>query len=237
MEMNRSHAASVHLPRHLTEPLRPHRSFAASEAGSLDGQVLAPSRTRAAGCAKSTRQLAMHMDEIARACDLVQRVYILRDGKHVASMIPLEPRQRRMRRIGPRIAMPSPAEIVEVVQTRWVRSLQASPPPRAGLATTVHLCRGSAEPALGRQAGAGQDDDVVEGCHRTTGFSLDGNRTTIAGCEVGRTPGLTGVSNMKLRNFLLVSVAVILSLLSTAAMADNCTWAPQWKHLGNLCGR
>jgi hypothetical protein len=62
----------------------------------------------------------MHMDEIARACDLVQRVYILRDGKHVASMIPLEPRQRRMRRIGPRIAMPSPAEIVEVVQTRWV---------------------------------------------------------------------------------------------------------------------
>ena len=62
----------------------------------------------------------MHMDEIARACDLVQRVYILRDGKHVASMIPLEPRQRRMRRIGPRIAMPSPAEIVEVVQSRWV---------------------------------------------------------------------------------------------------------------------
>jgi hypothetical protein len=62
----------------------------------------------------------MHMDEIARACDLVQRVYILRDGKHVASMIPLEPRQRRMRRIGPRIAMPSPAEIVEVVQTHWV---------------------------------------------------------------------------------------------------------------------
>jgi hypothetical protein len=122
MEMNRSHAASVHLPRHLTEPhhVRPHRSFAASEAGSLDGQVLAPRRTRAAGCAKSTRQLAMHMDEIARACDLVQRVYILRDGKHVASMIPLEPRQRRMRRIGPRIAMPSPAEIVEVVQTRWV---------------------------------------------------------------------------------------------------------------------
>jgi hypothetical protein len=122
MEMNRSHAASVHLPRHLTEPhhVRPHRSFAASEAGSLDGQVLAPRRTRAAGCAKSTRQLAMHMDEIARACDLVQRVYILRDGKHVASMIPLEPRQRRMRRIGPRIAMPSPAEIVEVVQTHWV---------------------------------------------------------------------------------------------------------------------
>jgi hypothetical protein len=59
----------------------------------------------------------MHMDEIARACDLVQRVYILRDG---ASTIPLEPRQRRMRRIGPSIAMPSPAEIVEVVQTRWV---------------------------------------------------------------------------------------------------------------------
>src|SRR5262249_34220349 len=56
--------------------------------------------------------------------------------------------------------------------------------------------------------------------------SLDGNRTTIAGCEVGRTPGLTGVSNMKLRNFLLVIVAVSLSLLSTAAMADNCTGAP-----------
>ena len=59
------------------------------------------------------------------------------------------------------------------------------------------------------------------------GFSLDGNRTSIAGCEVGRTSGLTGVSNMKLRNFLLVSVAVILSLLSTVAMADNCIWAPQ----------
>src|SRR5262249_39505094 len=139
MEMNRSHAASVHLPRHLTEPhhVRPHRSFAASEAGSLDGQVLAPRRTRAAGCAKSTRQLAMHMDEIARACDFVQRVYILRDGKHVASMIPLEPPQRRMRHW----AAHRDAFVGGDCRRRadalgcW-RSLQASPPPRAGIATT-----------------------------------------------------------------------------------------------------
>src|SRR5262245_51466815 len=225
MKMNSTHAASVHLPRHLTEPhhVRPHRSFAASEAGSLDGQVLGPRRTRAAGCAKSTRQLAMHMDEIARAYDLVQRV----DGKHVASMIPLEPRQRRVRRIGPRIAMPSPAEIVEVVQTRWVageafrlRHLERDLRPPFTFVAEVPSPLSADRPAPVRMT-------MLWKAATAPRASLDGNRTTIAGCEVGRTPGLTGVSNMKLRNFLLVSVAVILSLLSTAAMADNCTWAPQ----------
>jgi hypothetical protein len=109
------------------------------------------------------------MDQIACARGLMQRVNVQRDGVNLAGMLALEPRQRDMRRVGPRIAMPPPAQIIEVVHTRWV----------AGKAfRRRHLLE-------------------------------------------------RGVSNMKLRNFLLVSVAVILSLLSTAAMADNCTWAPQ----------
>jgi hypothetical protein len=123
------------------------------------------------------------MDQIACARGLMQRVNVLRDGVNLAGMLALEPRQRDMRRVGPRIAMPPPAQIIEVVHTRWVagKAFRRRHLLERELGPQSTFVAEGAESALGRQAGAGQDDDVVEGCHRTTGFSLDGNGTTIAG--------------------------------------------------------
>jgi len=112
----------VHLPRHLAEPhhVGPHGGFAASTTGSLHSEILAPGRARPAGRAKRSRELAMHMDEIARSRGLMQPIDILRYGQSIAGMLALEPRQSRVRNIRPRIVMPPPAQIIEVMHTRRV---------------------------------------------------------------------------------------------------------------------
>jgi hypothetical protein len=56
----------------------------------------------------------MHVDEIARAGRLMQRVDILGDGEDIALMLALEPGQRLMRRVRSRIVVPPAAEIVEL---------------------------------------------------------------------------------------------------------------------------
>src|SRR4029078_7695524 len=113
---------AVHLPRPLAEPhhVGPHGGFAASTAGSLHSEILARGRARPAGRAKRSRELAMHMDEIARSRGLMQPIDILRYGQSIAGMLALEPRQSRVRSIRPRVVMPPPAQIIEVMHTRRV---------------------------------------------------------------------------------------------------------------------
>ena len=61
--------------------------------------------------------LAMHMNEVRRPRPLVQRVDILRDRQHLAGIVGLQPRQRRMRRIGFDVARIVAPAVVEIEHT------------------------------------------------------------------------------------------------------------------------
>jgi hypothetical protein len=112
----------VHLPRHLAEPhhVGPHGSFATSTAGSLHIEVLASGRARPAGRAKRPRELAILMDEIARSRGLRQPIDILGDSQNIVGMLALQPRQSRVCSIRPRVVMPPPVQVIEVMHSRRV---------------------------------------------------------------------------------------------------------------------
>src|SRR5262245_64837496 len=106
----------------------------------------------------------MHMDEVVGSCRLLQRIDILRDREHLPGKVALESCERTMRGIGPRLGLPAPAQIVEVVhlggiagktfRRRHLLKIELRPQPA--------LVAKGAEPALSGEARAGQDDDVVE---------------------------------------------------------------------------
>jgi hypothetical protein len=113
----------------------------------------------------------MHMDEVAGSCHLLQRVDILRDREHLPGKVALEPCEREMRRIRPRLDLLAPAQIVEAVHLGGIASkafrrrhlLEIELRPQAALITK------GAEPALSGEARAGEDDNVVEP-HTALGF-------------------------------------------------------------------
>jgi hypothetical protein len=116
----------------------------------------------------------MHVDEIVRAGRLMQRVDILGDGEDLALMLALKPGQRLMRRVRPRVVVPSAAEIVELkhagriageaFRRRHLLQRKLRPQP-------AFVAEG-AEPAFGREPRAGENDDALvfrHHCHAREG--------------------------------------------------------------------
>ena len=108
----------------------------------------------------------MHVNEPPGAGNLMQRVDVLGDGQHIA-MLPLKFCERQMGSIRLCSFVPATAQIVEVMDAdriaregfrrRHVVDPEVLPEP-AGAAKC-------AEPALGGEACAGQDDNVVKRGH------------------------------------------------------------------------
>jgi hypothetical protein len=106
----------------------------------------------------------MHMDEIARSRGLMQPIDILRYGQSIAGMLALEPRQSRVRNIRPRVVMPPPAQIIEVMHTRRVagEAFRRCHLLERKLRPQPSFVAERTKPALGRKPSAGQDDDAIE---------------------------------------------------------------------------
>src|SRR5262249_12602397 len=109
---------ALHLARHLAEPydVWPHSSLGTMRARRLDRQVDLPRSARAASSAERALDLAVHVDEPARAGSLMQRVDVVSDSEHIA-MLPSGPGKRKMGGVGLRLFMPAAAEIVELVDS------------------------------------------------------------------------------------------------------------------------
>jgi len=109
----------------------------------------------------------MHVKHPFRARAFVKVVDILRDDQQLARPLGIEPRQRMMRRIGFDPGQRRAPEVVEtmhqlgIVRQRLRRAdiLDAMPFPQP--ARSTKRCN----TALGGNARAGQDDDVVDVCH------------------------------------------------------------------------
>ena len=109
----------------------------------------------------------MHVQQPLRAGALVQVVDILGDDQQFARPFGVEPRQRAMRRIGLDRRRAGAARVVEAVDQRGIARERlgrrdildpmAFPQP-------VRPAKGG-EAALGRNAGAGEDDDVADFAH------------------------------------------------------------------------
>ena len=137
---------------------------AAARAQRPNREIALPGKAHAAATAAHAGKLAMHMDEVAGSCRLLQRIDILRDREHLPGKVALESCERTMRGIRPRLGLPAPAQIVEVVhlggiagktfRRRHLLKIELRPQPA--------LVAKGAEPALSGEARAGQDDDVVE---------------------------------------------------------------------------
>jgi hypothetical protein len=105
----------------------------------------------------------MHVDDVARARGLVQRVDVLRDDHHLAGMPGLQPRQRLMRRIGPGLRGLRAAGVVEPVHEAGIareafgRRHILDPV----LRPEATLVAERAQPAFRRNPGTGQYDDLL----------------------------------------------------------------------------
>ena len=103
-----------------TTHVGPHGAgTAASRANRLGGKILGPGIARETNGAQRAAKLAMHMDQLVRAGGFMQAIDVLRHGED-AAMLPLQPRERRVRRVRPRLAMQPAAEIVEIVHARRI---------------------------------------------------------------------------------------------------------------------
>ena len=78
---------------------------------------------RAAAGAKRAEYFTMHVNEVLRTGHLVQRIDILRDDEHIATMHRLQPRERQMRGIRFHILVLPPPLIIEVEHKRWVAAI------------------------------------------------------------------------------------------------------------------
>ena len=125
------------------------------------------------------------MQDAVRPGALVQVVDVLRHQRQPAAALrqfDLEPRQREMRRVGLRAAHVAPAQIIEgeyglgialePFRRRQLHRIEARPDPLARLVAE------RAEAALGRNAGAGQDEDVAR--HSPLACYALGNSSPIA---------------------------------------------------------
>ena len=84
--------------------------------------------------------------------------------RNVRAMLALEPRQSRVRSIRPRVVMPPPAQIIEVMHTRRVadKAFRRCHLLERKLRPQPSFVAERTKPALGRKPSAGQDDDAIE---------------------------------------------------------------------------
>ena len=142
----------------------PHAQQANLLQAAVNGAIL---HRRAAALRLAARpiQLAVHVDEAARARALVQVVHILRAQKKPVAELRLQLRQREMRRIRLRLqAIGAPLGVKLPYQRRILlksfrRAHVLHPMPRPQPVRRAK--RG--QPALRADAGAGKDEDAVGG--------------------------------------------------------------------------
>ena len=154
------------MERHLAEPddVRPQPGGAAGRAVHEDAHVVAPRGNRAAGKAAGPARLAVHVVHLPGAGPLVQVVDVLRaqeEGVAPRREPALQPGQRRMGGIGRGGQGVAPAHVVEGVDGDGVGREGLGRGELGGIEArpqAVAVPEGP-EPALGRNAGAGEDED------------------------------------------------------------------------------
>ncbi|MBB3898154.1 hypothetical protein GGQ83_001591 [Roseococcus suduntuyensis] len=157
---------ALHPQRDLAEPdhMRPQPAHgAAGGAGAGKRDVVLPRAIRSAFQASGAAQLPMHVVQAAGARAFVQVIHILRDQQEIATGPGgVEPGQGLMRWVGRHIPKLRPPGIVEALHMVRVGGeglgrchlLQPHPGPDA-----PQVAEGG-EPAFGRNAGSGEDDEV-----------------------------------------------------------------------------
>jgi hypothetical protein len=120
----------------------------------------------------------MHMDQLVRAGRSMQAIDVLRHRED-ATMLPLQPRERRGRGVRPCLAMQPAAEIVEIMYARRIarEAFRRGDLLQRELRPQPACVAERAQPALGRQPGSGQDHKL---------------RKAISPCRSGRDAGGNG---------------------------------------------
>jgi hypothetical protein len=133
-----------------------------------NGQIIEPRANRIAAAATGFRKLAMHMDDAPCARSLVQVIDVLGDERKAPAALgerTFESGECEMRRVRLGVEQVSATQIVErqhrfgIAGERFGRRqphrIELGPDPLAFL-----VAKG-AKPALGRDAGAGENEDVA----------------------------------------------------------------------------
>ena len=158
---------AVHLEGHLVEPHHvgahgAHRAAAAAR--RVEPQVAAPGHHRVAARAAGLEHLAVHVDDALVAGALVQVVDVLGHHQHRARVLALELGQGMVGGVGPGLDQVDPTGVVELVHEGRVagEALGRRHLLEVVLGPQAVLVAEGAEPGLGRDAGAGEDHDVLE---------------------------------------------------------------------------
>lgn len=140
---------------------------AAGGAGRAAPQFLLPREARVAGEAPGGFQLAVHVEDSLRPGALVEIVDVLRHDQQLPRPFGIEPRERAMRLVGLDRRQLSPPRIVEGLDQSRIAPESFG---RADILDPMSLPQAfrpakSGKPALGRDPGAGEDDDVADVAH------------------------------------------------------------------------
>ncbi len=106
----------------------------------------------------------MHVEQPPRPGAFVQVVDVLRDEKQLARPVRIEPRQSEVRGVGHHLAQPCPARVVKLVHERGVAGIGFGCRDILDPVAFPQAIGGTkgGEPALGGDAGTGEDDNVAD---------------------------------------------------------------------------